>query len=770
VFFYQTSYAQQHQISGRVLDDFGEPLPGALLREVASGKPIVSTNEFGSFQFTAKTGKKLRISVSQLGLRSDTFSILQVIKDTFLLIQLQSVLMKEVLVEGATISPIARPGLVTLPLHVIQKLPVIGGEVDLIKSLSFLPGVSNGSEGSSGLYVRGGSPDQNLILLDDAIVYNPNHLFGFISAFHPLSVSKVDLYKGGFPARFGGRISSVLDIKMREGNRKRLKGQAQVGLINSSVHVDGPINKRSSFMASGRLAYLDLLFLPQRLAYKAGSGSDLFGYRMYDINLKYHNDLSDKHSLSVGLYTSNDKMQTGFRSQNLDSRFGLGWNNKTFSAKLISSLKPQLSQTITATYSQFSTLIKGTNETKSDSLRNKAVYTYGSGLRNGTIKYRLDHQLSNRFTIRYGAEFAVHRFVPNQTSIQIDGQGKQSNKQFTNANDISVFTEQEFTLFRNLRVHSGVRFNQFIAEEKAYRVVEPRLNIALSLGSNWYAFGGFHAGNQNVHLLTNSGVGLQTDVWVPSNKNVKPQFVNQISIGASKTILPANIEIKVELFYKKMRNLIDYKVGSSVFAQINSTERWDAILETDGVGRAKGFEFGANKQAGRFNLLFAYTWSKTNRQFTKVNRGKPYAFSYDFTHFLQSGLVYQLNKRWSLSQVTAYRTGQPISLPEASIPVPPGGIRPNGQLGIYTGRNQYRLPDYLRFDIGANYHKINKHGKDVTWAFSIYNLTNRRNALYAQVEYRGLYNFQTKLYDYTPQLALKSFLPIFPSISYQLNF
>jgi TonB-dependent Receptor Plug Domain len=765
----ENSTAQKHIITGNILDELGEPLPGALLRDAQSGKPITSTNEFGKFEFIVQNGQVLNIVASQLGLYSDTILLQQVTQDTVLLIQLRSFQMKEVVIEAATITAIARPGMSTLPLHVIQKLPAIGGEVDLIKALSFLPGVSNGSEGAAGLYVRGGSPDQNLILLDDAVVYNPNHLFGFVSAFHPLSVSKVDLYKGGFPARYGGRISSVLDIKMREGNKTKRKGQFQIGLINSSIHVDGPIKKRSSFMASGRLAYLDLLFLPQRLVFKSGSGSDLFGYRMYDLNFKYHNDLSEKHSLSIGLYTSNDQMRTGFRNQSFNSQFGLGWNNKTFSAKLISSLKPRLSQTVSATVSDFSTLIKGKSITESDSLQSTSAYKYGSGLRNATLKYRLDHQISNLFTLRYGLESSIHQFTPNYTSISIEDQASQTNKQQTGATENSVYTEQEFTILHNLRVHSGVRLNQFMAEKKAYHVVEPRLNVALSLGANWYVFGGFHAGNQNIHLLTNSGVGLQTDVWVPSNRNIRPQYVRQTSIGISKTILPMNVEIKAELFHKRMSHLIDYKEGSSVFAQINASQRWDALVETSGVGNAKGLELGINKQAGRFNLLFAYTWSRTDRQFASINNGKPYPFTYDFTQNIQSGLVYQINKRWSLSNVFAYRTGQPVSLPSASIPYPPGSIL-NNQFGIYTSRNQSRLPDYFRIDFGANYHKINRFDKDVTWAFSIYNLTNRKNVLYAQIEYREVYNPQTRQYDIVPKLALKSFLPIVPSFSYQLSF
>jgi hypothetical protein len=769
LFYMSLGISQSINLTGRVVDEFGEPLPGALIKDANTGKIYAITDEFGHFILLSRRDEKLGLVTSQFGLHSDTLS-LAVDRDTFIIIKLKMIKLKEVIVKADAISPLARPGMSSLPLAIIQKLPTVGGEVDIIKALSYLPGVTNGREGASGLYVRGGSPDQNLILLDDAVVYNPTHLFGFVSAFHPLSISKVDLYKGGFPARFGGRISSVLDIKMREGNKTKRKGEFQIGLINSSLHFDGPIKKRSSYMASGRIAYLDLLFLPQRLAYKAGGGSDLFGYRMYDLNLKYHTELTKKHNLSVGFYTSQDQMRTGFRNQSYASDFSLGWSNRTLSARLVSSIKPRLMQIFSGVYSDFQSTITGQSSSSSDSLESKAKYTYGSAIRNITLKYRLDHHLTRHILFRYGLETSAFAFTPNRIELEIDGQSQLGSEQRVKAIEAALFMEQEFSLLEYLKLHTGLRLSNFFSEKRQYRVLEPRANLALSLGSEWYLFTGLHAGNQNIHLLTNSGVGLQTDVWVPSNNKIKPQYGRQVSFGASKIFRTSQIEVKSEIYYKSLSQLIEYKEGASVFSQINSNQSWDAIIDTSGQGYSKGFELAITKQTGSLNMLIAYTWSRTERKFESINGGSSYPFTYDFTHYFQSALTLQLSKGWSISNVIAYRTGQPISLPTARIHYPPGGIRPNGSIGVLTSRNASRLPDYFRIDFGANFHKVNKRGRDVTWAFSLYNSMNRKNALYAQVAFNGDYNSQTKQYDYNPELSVRSFLPILPSASYRVTF
>ncbi len=750
-------------------DENQEPLVGVTVRALHT-TAAVSTNFYGFYSLALPIGKQCLV-FSYVGSRSDTICH-DLRRDTSIGVLLKSRLLGEVVISENRNDERIQMSTIKLPLGLVKKMPNLGGENDIMKALSFTPGVTNGSEGSAGLFVRGGTPDQNLILLDNAVVYNPNHLFGFLSVFNTDAIKNVELMKGGFPARYGGRLSSVLDITMKEGSRKKLQGEGGLGLVSSRLLLEGPLfRKKGSFMVAGRTAYLGLLLLPLRLQYNSGASDDYTSYNMYDFNAKLNYDLSSKKKIYASFYTGKDQFKAFSRSYPGENKNTLHWGNITGTVRYTQELSPRLFWKNMLLYSNFKYNF-GVDYKQQDSLGDlSSKFANQSGLQNITLKSEMDYFVNNEHIVRFGVEQTLHRFTPRRILLSTpDGDSAATNLQKVdriNATETAAYLEDEWRPFRKIGINYGLRFNYFTSSQ-SYQAIEPRASLYYRFSKGLSLKAAYSRANQNVHLLTNSGLGLQNDLWVPSTSTISPQQADQWAIGLAGFLRAIRTDATIELYYKQMKNQIEYKEGVSVLGSIN--EHWESLIATQGQGTSYGLELGLSKQVGRLTGLFAYTYAKSSRTFSTINGGKEFPFKYDFRHNLNTTLNWKLNHKWDFSSSLVYHTGQPFSFPVAALSLPYGSGYEGGAIFYYKDRNNVRLPDYTRVDVGFNRTKVKDNGRVATWNFSIFNLLNRKNALYAQVVNEGRYNYQTKQYEYVPTLRLKSFLPILPSVAYSLKF
>jgi outer membrane receptor for ferrienterochelin and colicin len=767
------SLSAQKVISGYVYNTQKEPLIGATIRAIEKETGVVS-NQFGYFSMNLPSGKHT-IVASYLLYSTDSFGII-LQKDTMIQFILRDIELKQVIISARqTNAEKVLMNVQQLSVEQIKKIPSIAGETDIIKALSFLPGVTNGSEGSSGLFVRGGTPDQNLILLDDATVYNPNHLFGFLSVFNADVVKHVELYKGGFPARFGGRIASVLDVHLREGNTQRVKSEISLGLISSRATIEGPLfGKKGSYILAGRASYLDIFLLPVRLQYNSGKRNDFFGYRMNDVNFKANYEITKNQRIFFGYYRGQDRLDVFDRYGNMSSKNTLSWGNQTFTLRHIAAIKSDLFWKNSLTYSNFKFYTLANSTETNDSLNTVSKFGINSRISDIALKSEAEYTHFKNHQIRAGLEQRFFSFLPRSVSLQYqDADTSFQSKSFDKvaAQETAIFIEDEWHPIKSLGISTGVRADLFRGNNGVlFPYLEPRLGVSYKLFHSVALKASYGRFQQNIHLLSNrSGSGFQNDIWVPTVSKIPPQRAQQYAIGTAIHLSKPDIEFSIEAYYRKMNHQIDYKEGISV--QNNIQGNWQNLIETGGLGKSYGLEFGIMKQTGRLTTFGGYTLSKSTRQFANINNGKAYPFTYDFRHNLSITANYQLSKKWDFSVSHVWHTGQAFSFPVASLNLPQNfDLHDGGSLFLYRQKNNIRLPDYLRTDIGFNYSKINKKGRTIGWNFSIYNVFNRKNPYTAQIENTSVFNFETLLSTYKPILKVKSFLPILPSISYSFKF
>ncbi|GAB3730591.1 TonB-dependent receptor [Spirosoma lituiforme] len=684
------------------------------------------------------------------------------------------------------VSESAQMSSIDIPVSQIKKIPAFLGEKDVLKVLQLMPGVQKGSEGQTGIYVRGGGPDQNLIILDDAVVYNANHLFGFFSVFNGDAIKSVELIKGGFPARYGGRLSSVIDLNMKEGNREKLHGEGGIGLIASRLLLEGPLtkNKKASFLVSGRRTYLDILAAP---LIRAQSGGTLTaGYYFYDLNAKANYDFGPKNKLYLSTYFGRDRFYVTDNAESTDT--GLSWGNATgtlrwnhlFNQKLFSNLS-----LIFSDYKfQISSVEKSTQGTDTYSL------FYNSGIRDFSLKYDVDYYPTPQHSIRMGAQSTYHRFTPSAVVLQNAG----INQSINNVDNIDVlesgiYAEDTWRPSSRLRVNGGLRLSYFLQQKAQYVRPEPRLSAALTVRPDFSIKASYALMNQYVHLLSNTGIGLPTDLWVPTTDVVKPQQSQQVAVGVAKDFSTGGafvrgVTLTVEGYYKAMSNIINYKEGAS-FLLINDPTSANSVRWEDNVTAGRGWSYGAEillqKKVGRFSGWVGYTLSWTQWQFAELNGGRPYYPRYDRRHDISLVGIYELNKRITLSATWVYGTGNALTVPvgrfgtyRASNTVVYGGnagiaqsyfqnVRTSDDYGMQ--KNSFRAEPYHRFDVGIQFHKQKKH-HERTWEVSFYNLYNRRNPFFYRLESvaaTATVPARTALFRY-------SVFPIVPAISYNVKF
>jgi outer membrane receptor for ferrienterochelin and colicin len=762
--------AQPVIISGYVTDEDRENLIGASINLHGSNIGAIS-NTYGFFSIKTIPGD-VRLIFSMASLKSDTIS-LKVQNDTSIYVTLKNRTLSEVVVSDNRLENKAQMSSIRLSLAQVAKMPALAGEADIIKALSFTPGVTNGGEGSAGLFVRGGTPDQNLILLDNAVVYNPNHLFGFLSVFNPSTLKSVELMRGGFPARYGGRLSSVLEITMKDGSQERRKGEVGLGLIGSHAQIEGPwARKRGSYMIAGRVSYLSLLLLPLRLQYMSGKRNQYQNYSMHDINAKLRLQLNQKSQAFLSFYTGYDRFKILNQTDSDKSKNQLGWGNLTASLRLNRQVLPQTYWKNTLVYSQFRYKYDFEFIMQADSIPSESRFASFSGLKNITWKSEWDFMPNSKHYFRAGIENTCYKFVPRDNSLSLHSAdttyiSKTSNS--VQAYESAAYIEDEWRPTDVWSLNVGLRANFFSIQNLPFLSVEPRLSLSRRIGYFNMLKASFARTQQNIHLLSNSGLGFQNDVWVPVTSQLLPQRTFQVAIGFEHDFPKQFIEMALEIYYKKMSNQIEYREGVNIFS--SQQQAWADLVAGRGRGESYGIELSFSKQVGqRLTGLLAYTLSKTTRQFDDINGGKVYPFKYDFPHNLNATASLKLNKKWDFAATWVWHSGQAFSLPTIALSAPPNAAYEGTTLFYFKDRNNARLPDYVRADIGFILTKPRKNGRTAIWNFSVFNVLNRPNALYAYIQNRPVFDAQTQGHSYYQELKTQSFLPILPSISYVLKY
>ncbi len=779
--------AQKYTISGYVQDkESGERLIGALVVDLRNQNFYTYTNEYGFYSLTLPKGEHL-IYFSYAGYVSQKFDIDLETNKTINVELATSVEIKTVSVVAEKQIQSAQMSKININVGNVSRLPMLMGESDVLKVVQLLPGVQQGVEGTSGFMVRGGAPDQNLILLDGVPVYNVSHLFGFFSVFTPEAIKSVNIIKGGFPARYGGRLSSVLDIRMKEGNMEHFHAQASVGLISSKIFLEGPIKKdTSSFIFAARRTYIDLLSKPiinYINNHKKNKDNIITGgYYFYDINGKVNTKLGQNDRLYLSIYGGQDKASIQFNRNHPDykffTRWTLDWGNMISSFRWNHKFSDKLFANTTLTYSRF--LFRSGIKMQIDDYRTTDTASslwdlnYKSGIYDLGAKIDFDYLPVPSHKIKMGAQFVFHTFDPGISAVNISGMEVTLDTTYGNSKlygrEGFVYIEDNINALSWLKINAGFHFSVFSIRDTVFFSPEPRLSASIILHPRWSIKFAYSRMQQYIHLLSTTNMGLPMDLWLPATNIVVPEKSEQFAIGSAwKT---DKINFTLEGFYKRMDNLVEMKEGQSIFGDRESGKTIGQIWEqkvVQGRGWSYGAEFFAKKSTGRFTGWLAYTLSWSLRQFDSLNFGRVFPYRYDRRHDFKAVLMYRANDKWSLSATWIFNTGIAITVPlEQYISVrhilyAPTLYEPqyftHNTIQYFQYRNNYRLPPYHRLDIGATY-TTEKKGRKRILAFGIYNVYNRQNPFFVQFDY----------YKNPPTLYQYSIFQIMPFVSYKIIF
>lgn len=769
------------------------------IKEAVSGESLIGvniyltnhktgtvTNTYGFYSLTLPATDSVELVASYVGFTPAIVKV-PLDKDVELNIELKaSIVLDEVTVTADRIekqSESVKMSSIKLQVAQIKNVPSLLGEKDVLKVLQLLPGVQKGSEGSSGLYVRGGGPDQNLIILDDAIVYNASHLFGFFSLFNGDALKSVELTKGGFPARYGGRLSSVLEMNMKEGNKEEWHGEGGIGLISSRMTVEGPLKKgKSSILLSGRRTYADLLIYPFLKQEKTG-------YYFYDFNAKINYDFGRKDKLYLSSYFGKDKFYLKNTTTDYKENTGFLWGNATGTLRWNHLFTNKLFSNTSAIFSNYSF---GLYDKYKDIAENKNYYAeYYSGIRDFTFKYDLDYLPNPKHWIKAGVMSIFHRFNPHAfIEEDVPNDINTRNITYTHGIESGLYIEDTWQPVQTLKVNGGLRFSHFIASKNQYHFLEPRLSVAWRLNNDLAIKGSYASMNQYIHLISNTGISLPTDLWVPTTDRIKPQQSQQAALGLVKDISRHNLSFSIEGYYKKMNNTLSYKEGATFLTFDDpgtaSYVDWQNNV-TAGHSWSYGIEFLLQKKEGRLTGWIGYTLSWTQMQFDSINFGRKYFARYDRRHDISVVASYKLNNHITLSGTWVYGTGNAVTLPSAEyftmerfpnsyLPSPYGYHNPiyqfyrtGGMYNDFSEKNNFRMAPYHRLDIGIQFHKMKKWGERI-WEISVYNAYNRKNPFLYYSSSKTVGDLQTNQLNRIGILKQVSLFPIIPSVTYSFKF
>jgi len=805
--FFQTFciFAANYTISGYITDQkSGETLISASLFDKISLKGAVSNN-FGYYSITIPSGE-VDLNYSYVGYQKENRKFI-LNKDTVIYIQMNTSLeLKEITVTGNNQRETgvhgSQMGAIEIPVSLIKSIPALFGETDVLKALQLLPGVKAGAEGSAGLYVRGGGPDENLLLLDGIPVYNINHMFGFFSVFNADAIKNVTLYKGNFPARFGGRLSSVVDIRMNDGNDKEFHGNASIGLISSKINLEGPIIKeKTTFNLSFRRTYADILTQPFIMAtskQNGNSGSSSAGYYFYDLNAKISHKISNNDRLFLSFYSGDDVIYANIVDkysydnnvyQTSKLKMDWSWGNLISALKWNHVLSSKLFLNTTVAYTRYRfNMGIGTSDTQKtldppSQTSDNISLGYRSGIEDFSVKADMDYSPGSGHDIKFGASFTNHMFRPGVSVAKMSTTGMGAPTQMDTtignknvySNETMLYAEDNISLGTFIKANIGLHYSTFIVENQFYNSLQPRLSMRFLISDKLSFKAGYASMSQYIHLLSNSSISLPTDLWVPVTKRITPEKSKQVSAGFYYNLLD-KIDLSVEGYYKSMDNLIEYRDGASF---LGSSTGWEDKVYM-GRGWAYGIEFLAQRSFGKTTGWLGYTWSKSERLFDRpgqeINFGEVFPAKYDRRHDVSITMSHKFSDRFDLSGTWVYSTGNCGTLalqdykgnviPDKNdIPTDRGG----STLTYVSSRNNYRMNPYHRMDIGINFHKQLKHGIR-TWNLSVYNAYNQLNPFMVYPTSKGTYNEATQTYTERKTLTQISIFPLIPSISYNYKF
>lgn len=776
-----TGMAQNFTISGYVMDNnTGEYLIGASVYDTLSHTGTI-TNKYGFFTIKIDKSNLCWLRFSFVGYNS-FYQCFVNKKDTTVFIKLAA----GTNLEQVTISSLHKEKLeqrtesskVEIPLQQIKILPSLAGEPDILKAYQLMPGIQAGSEGNNGLFVRGGSPDQNLYLLDDVPLYNVSHLGGLFSVFDPSMVKSVEVYKGGFPARYGGRISSVIDVRNKDGNLYNQHSEVGLGIFLSKIFTEGPVFKnKSSYALSVRRCNLDLYtYLYSKLI----GNPEINGYTFYDINLKSNFILSGKDRLFISIYSGSDKFYVKLKDKmSLPTEFEYSskhitkWGNKTASLRWYHVFGGKIFHNLTLAYTQYEFKNYDLSEkiTKTaDNISFLDEYKFLSKVQDLIFKTDMEVPVDKN-TFRAGGIYTRHYFNPGFVShtqkTKINQFDTILNSPEPNiglyADELSAYIEFNWHIKEKLSGNIGVHTNNYLIDSKLFPSFEPRILLNFLLLKNISVKAFYCFMKQNLHLLTNSNTGLPSDLWLPSTSKIKPEQSEQYGISIAHTT-KSNYELSIEAYIKSLKNLIEYKEGILVF---ESSLNWDEKAETGGIGSVKGVECLLQKKSGRTNGWIGYTFSKNFRQFDNLNNGLSFPYIYDQRHQFSLVVNYELSDKLSLSGTWLYHSGHSITLPTGKYQMINmnytdsyyGDRTVMSEVHIYSEKNGYRMPDYHRLDLGLNFTVPKKKGVS-KWTIGIINVYNRQNA----------YFLYFKTTDGKTSLYQQSLFPILVNFGYTFIF
>lgn len=745
--------AQPVTLSGYVRDArTGEALIGAGLT-IADQRTGTTTNSYGFYSLTLRPADTLTLTVSYVGYTVLQRQLVRPLSQRLdLTLSENADDLNEVTVSTQHTDDNVRQtqmSTISLPLRLVRTLPVLFGERDILKTVQTLPGVQGGQEGTTGFYVRGGNSDQNLVLLDEAPVYNPNHLFGLFSTFNSNALNRVTLIKGGFPAQYGGRLSSILDISLREGNTKKFSGQAGLGLISANLTLEGPIRGgRGSYIVSGRRTFLDLLLRPIGLTNAQNT------YSFYDLNAKINYRLGEHDRVFLSGFTGNDNAQyVGSSSLNYGIQFGnatatLRWNHLMSNKLFVNT-----------------SLIANRYALSLSTLQSGYVAQLYTGIRDYSVKTDWEFYPSANHTLRWGGLLTQHGFAPLSSSAKLPKSGKlppfpTDSIARQNVAEAALYLNDDWTVSEHLAVSAGLRLPYFRNQTTTYTRLEPRLSARYILSQTTSLKASATVMNQFLHLVPNSTASLPTDIWLPSSSTVQPQQSRQVALGWFHNTRDNAYEFSVEGYVKDMRQQVLFGEGTQL--RTSSDIAQNLVF---GRGWSVGLEFYLRKNVGRLTGWLSYTLSKTQQTFAHLNQGQTFPFAYDRRHNLALVGSYELTPRWTIAGNFTLYTGRPYTLPVGRVDIGGGSTLYNDVYSIYSTRNNNRLRAYHRLDISATYKRsrtwFGRSGSS-EWVFSAYNLYSRLNPYFVYATTDDI----TKL----PVAREVSLLPIIPSISYQITF
>ena len=789
----------KHTVSGYITDKSSkETLIGATVLDLKSSRGAI-TNEYGFYSLTLPDGP-VEIRTGYVGYKPVVIPF-TLHRDTVINIDVPTIdELNEVTIYGnREILGVrgSQMSAVDIPIEQIKAVPAMFGETDVLKALQLLPGVQAGTEATAGIYVRGGNPDENLLLLDGVPVYNVNHMFGMFSVFNPDAIKNVTLYKGSFPAHYYGRLSSVVDIRMKDGDMENYHGNASIGLISSKFNLEGPIIKgKTSFNISARRTYSDILlnsalWLNEKFDY-ANTDDLSMGYYFYDLNVKINHKFNDRDRLYLSWYSGDDDIFFNYRSSGgsvkQKTKLDWRWGNTIAAIRWNHVIGPKLFMDISSNYTQYRHRMG--IEIKETDKANKSNGSTGISMKSGIYdaSFRSDFHWSPsaKQDIRFGGSYTHHKFTPDVMELSMHSKETMENDSVMTsdydqsfgsknviAHEYQLYVEDDIELTDVIKANIGAGYAGFSVNKRYYNSLEPRISTRFLITDDLSLKTGYAYMTQYVHLLSNNVISLPTDLWVPVTDKVEPEHSHQWALGAAYSV-EGLADFTVEGYYKQMNNLLEYKEGSTYMSGDTDWQNKVAM----GMGWSYGVELMAQRSVGKLNGWIAYTWNKSQRRFDRpgmvINGGRTFDAKYDRRHKLDITCNYKFSDRFDMSATWLFETGNCGTIytqyydSEFLADEQDQMYRYTTTLGYYDNRNNFRLNPTHRLDLSFNWHRKFNDKMSRTLNLSIYNAYNNRNPFLVYVYTDSYFNGDELIEERT--LRQLTLFPIIPTLSYAISF